>query len=109
MKHIEDSVKKSEEITSILEKNKELEAIKIQEYYKKQDQLQKQKAVIDMMIQEDFQKKQFMNEQKEKKIQQVLIVNERQESYKKSEILNKLEFKNVNVFFFCNNLDKKKT
>ena len=100
MKHIEDSVKKSEEITSILEKNKELEAIKIQEYYKKQDQLQKQKAVIDMMIQEDFQKKQFMNEQKEKKIQQVLIVNERQESYKKSEILNKLEFKNVNVLIF---------
>ena len=52
------------------------------------------------MIHEENQKKQFMNEQKEKKIQQVLIVNERQESHKKYEILHKLEFKDVNVLIF---------
>lgn len=55
--------------------------------------------MIDELLQEDKKNKQLINQIKEKKIQQVLSVNEMQQTVKKKEILTKLEIKEDNVKF----------
>jgi len=64
---------KSLEIKRILEKNKLLEEQKINDYYKKQAHLQKQKIIIDSLGEEEKRKKQMMNETREQKIKKGFI------------------------------------
>jgi TusA-related sulfurtransferase len=97
-KQIEDSQRKGEEINRILEKNKEMEEKKVKDYYKKQEHLQNQKAAIEVILQDEANKKQILNQAKEQKLQQVLQVNEYQENMKKQDIMKKLEIKEISVY-----------
>lgn len=68
----------------------------------KQEHLHKQKTAIDFILQEEIKKKQNISLIKDKKIQQILSINEIQENNKKKEILHKLEIKEINVKIFNN-------
>ncbi len=97
---MEESQKKGEEINKILLKNKEKEELKKKEYLRKHEELQKQKAAIELILQEEAKMKQQASQIKEKKIQQVLLVNEMQENFKKEHIKKKLEIKEITVTFY---------
>ena len=93
------SFKKSLEIRKVIEKNKDLEIQKINDYNEKQTFIQKRKEELKEFHEEEKRKKLHKIAKTKKKIESVLKVNEKQEETKKSKILEKINFNDEKVYY----------
>ena len=93
------SYKKSEDIHKILEKNKEQEKKKIEIYLKKQELIDRQKQVMESIIQENHHEKIKLKKNKEVKLIQKRRKNEELEQKKVYNVLGKINLYNQSKIY----------
>ena len=104
----EKAMNKSQEIQRVITKNIDREREKVENYYKKQEEIAKRKAELEGKNQLEIQKKLENNRQQEQKIQDVLKHNEEMLEEKKSSIIFKIQKTEavVMILIFYQNIRK---